>query len=45
MKSRLVQLILILVVFVVGVMAFNSCSESTGSSDTTSGEGYIPPVP
>ncbi len=45
MKSRIVQLILLLAVFALGVVTFNSCSNSTGSADSSNGEGYIPPAP
>ncbi len=42
--SRIVQLVLLLVVFAVGVACCNSNSTST-PDDTTSGEGYVPPSP
>ncbi len=42
MKSRIVQAILILIVFAVGVVLFNSGSNDTPATDSS---GYVPPSP
>lgn len=44
MKSRILQLIGILVLFVIGVVLFRGCADSSSYSDGDMGE-YIPPSP
>lgn len=45
MKSRIFQLVLLIVLFFLGVMTINSCSTTTSSDGSGSAEGYIPPSP
>lgn len=43
MKSRILQLLGLLILFVLGVALFNSCSTSDGPAGQP--ESYVPPSP
>jgi hypothetical protein len=43
MKSRILQALALIVLFVLGVVLFGGGSSSEGSSTST--EGYVPPSP
>ncbi len=42
MKSRVLQAIILLIVFVIGVVLFNSGNNDTPTTDSS---GYVPPSP
>lgn len=44
MKSRIAQLAILIVTFIIGLMVINSCS-GPSTSEVPSNEGYVPPAP